>query len=746
MKWIKKILLLLLLLCAALGLIALGYYFAVTKDATLSPEKLQLSENNVLLFDENGAPLSDAFTGIKHQKIPYNSIPKKTALAFVDTEDKRFFSHNGFDFKRIVKSVYNNAKARSFRQGASTISQQLIKNTHLSQEKTLKRKLQEWKLTRQLEKNYSKEEILEKYLSVIYFGHNCFGLRSAANFYFGKSPEHLDLADSAILAGLVKSPNNYSPFKNPQSCLRRKEIVLNAMVQNGHISEQEKLDAMQKPLPSTPQKSEHFSNYSHFVFDELSMLAEKYDFTLGGKIEIFTYLEPSLQAFLETEAQTLSEMDKTLSVLDSTTRGFKACVSSVGSIKRSPASLIKPLLVYAPALEENLISPATPILDEKIDYSGYAPSNYDKAYHGYVSARECVAKSYNIPAVKILESLGVQAGSTYLERLGLPVEKDDVSLALALGGMKNGFYFNDVLSAYSVFPNDGLYAQSGFIKKINIDGEEIYRHAPQETRVFSEESAYLMTDMLKTAATSGTAKKLRSLPFDVAAKTGTVGTEKGNTDAYALSYTSKDVVGVWLGNANNHPMEHTGGGLPCNVLLQINEYLYQNYKKQNVSIPTFKKPSTIVSIALDKISYYDTHILAVAGKEFPSEYRFIELFKKSEIPTKTSDLFTNPSIIAPILKYSNGKVVITFHESTPTFYQYKIDRYDYVTHTTIYFGNALPKFIDENVSKDKRYVYTVTPIYRNITGKAVVLPTVNTEENAPDFERGEILDKSWWEY
>ena len=746
MKLIKKILLLILLFFAAFFLVALGYYFAVTKDVALSPEKLQLSENNVVIFDDDGAQLSDAYMGIKHQKIPYQSIPKKTALAFVDTEDKRFFSHDGFDFKRILKSVYNNAKARSFQQGASTISQQLIKNTHLSQKKTLKRKLQEWKLTKQLEKKYSKEEILEKYLSVIYFGHNCFGLRSAANFYFGKSPEDLDLADSAILAGLVKSPNNYSPFKNPQRCKKRKEVVLNAMLQNGHIREQEKLDAMQKPLPSAPQKSERSSQYSNFVFDELSTLAETYDFTLGGKIEISTYLEPKLQAFLETTAQTVTETDKAFSVLDSDTRGFKACVSSVGSIKRSPASLIKPLLVYAPALEENLISPATPVLDEKINYSGYAPSNYDKAYHGYVSARECVAKSYNIPAVKILESLGVKTGTDYLERLGLPIEKDDASLALALGGMKQGYYFNDVVSAYSVFSKNGLFAQGGFIKKIDIDGKEIYHRDAKKTRVFSEESAYLMTDMLKTAASSGTAKKLRSLPFDIAAKTGTVGTQKGNTDAYALSYTSKDVVGVWLGNANNEPIEYTGGGLPCNLLHEINEYLYHDYQTKHVSIPAFKKPEAVVPVVLDKISYYDTHILSIADKEAPSEYRFIELFKKSQIPTKTSDLFTNPSIIAPILKYSNGKVAITFHKNSPTFYQYKIDRYDYVTHTTVYFGNALSEFIDENVLENKRYLYTITPIYRDREGKAIALPTVSTKESAPDMERGEILDKSWWEY
>ena len=746
MKRIKKLFSAFLFLCAALLLLAIGFYYSVTREVELSAEKLLLPENNVVLYDNLGERLTTQLLGGKREKTSYDCIPKNTALAFVDTEDKRFFTHRGFDARRIVKAVYKNVKTRSFEQGASTISQQLIKNTHLSQEKTLSRKLQEWKLTKTLEKRYSKEEILEKYLSVIYFGHNCFGLRSAANFYFGKSPEELDLADSAILAGLVKSPNNYSPFKNPQNCLRRKESVLNAMIKNGDITENEKNAAMRKPLPLSPKKSETSSHYAHFVFDELSALAEIHGFTLGGKIEISTYLEPKLQNYLEDLAKNHRETDKTFTILDANTRGFKACVSSVGAIKRSPASLIKPLLVYAPALEKNLLSPATPILDEKINYAGYAPNNFDGKFHGYVSARECVAKSFNIPAVKVLDSLGAKVGAEYLEKLGLKIEQEDVSLALALGGMKEGFYFNDVVSAYSVFPNEGAYRKAGFIKEIRIDGEQVYRHEAENEQVFSKESAYLMTDMLKTTALSGTAKKLRSLPFEIAAKTGTAGTSQGNTDAYALSYTKNDVVGVWLGNANNTPIEYTGGGLPCNLLLEINQYLHQAYKENKLSIPPFPKPKDVAFVTLDKISYYDRHILSVADEKTPSEYRFIELFKKSEIPTKTSDLFTNPSIIPPNLQYTNGKVVISFHENCPKFYQYKIDKYDYVTHTTIYFGDALSEFIDENIEPNKRYLYTVTPVYDKTHGRVIELPAVNTNENEPEIERGEILDKKWWEY
>ena len=747
MKILRRILCISLLVLAAFCLSAVGFYFAVTKDARLYPEKLALSEQKIVLYDSQGEPVKGVAANLLKQTVAMEEIPQKTRYAFVDTEDKRFYSHNGFDVKRIARAAVNNLKSRSFKEGASTISQQLVKNTHLSQEKTLKRKLREWKLTRTLERRYSKDEILEKYLNVIYFGHNCFGLRSAAEFYFGKTPDELDLADSAILAGLVRSPNNYSPFKNPEGCLKRKATVLNLMQKNGHITEEEKLAALEKPLPTAPVVSSDNVGYAHFVFDELTAIAESYDLAVGGNIEIRTYLDRSLQNRLEELAESYDQTDITMTVLDNRTHGFKACLSTVGEIRRLPGSVLKPLLVYAPALEKDIVSPATPVLDEKVNYGGYSPDNYDGTYSGYVSVRESVAKSLNIPAVKILETLGVEHGAEYLGKMGLPVDKDDYSLALALGGMKNGFSLQKLVSAYSTFTNGGMFCDGGFISSVKIDGKEVYKRETVSTRVFSEETSYLMTDMLQTAAKTGTAKKLRSLPFNVAAKTGTVGTSKGNTDAYALSYNTEDCVGVWLGNADNAFIDCTGGGLPCNFVLHIYEYLYKTYQEQNRPVGNFPIPSGVVRVALDKPTYYDTHNLILADDLAPIDQRFSEWFKKQAAPTKKSDIFSNPTIISPVLQYSDGKVTITFDKTLPTFYQYKIDRYDYVTHNTVYLGEFIESFTDENVDGNKNYIYTVTPIYKEIEGTPVTLPTVTTKagEPPPTSDR-EILEKNWWEY
>ena len=735
MKLLKKLLLVTLLLILLLLASAFGYYTAVTKNLHLSPEKLALSGQTLVLYDGEGNKVKHTACLQGMQTVHTDDIPLHTRLAFVCVEDKRFYTHSGFDFKRIARALVNNAKAGTFKEGASTISQQLIKNTHLTQDKTVKRKLQEWKLTKQLERRYTKDEILEKYLNTIYFGHDCFGIRAAAEFYFGKEPKELTLADSAILAGLVKSPNNYSPFKNPERCQKRKQTVLSIMQKNGKITESDKLEASVDPLPIAKVNEKNNRGFLHFVFDELENIAEEKNIILGGNIEIYTALNPALQEEMFIITNEDIACDKTLLAVDGKTGNFTACISTVGNIRRLPGSLIKPLLVYAPAVEENLLSPATPILDEKVNYGGYQPENYDGSYHGFVSARDALAKSLNIPAVKTLQSLGINKGISYLEKLNLSVDSTDGSLALALGGMKNGFTLRELASAYTSLQNGGTMKLGGFITELKLNGRSVYKRKTVQKSVFSEETAYLTTDMLQTATKSGTAKKLRALPFQIAAKTGTTGTSKGNTDAYALSYTCKDLIAVWLGNADNSVIPYTGGGLPCNYLLRLNEFLYKN------KLPAdFVKPQGVTEIALDKTAYFDTHTMLLADDLSPVEYRLNELFKQSALPTKKSDFFSNPSISPPSLELENGRVCIRFDKGQPTCYEYTIERYDYATSATIYSGKYITEFYDDQLEKDKRYIYIVTPSFHGKKGIPIPLPEVSTKKQE------EILGKEWWEY
>lgn len=743
MKKFSGFLLITAALVSAVFLGATAGYAAITHDAVLDEKKLVLSDDKIEIFDKYDEAVHTSSPVVPHENFRLKTLPEQTKWAFIDTEDKDFYKHHGFAYKRMLKAAWENLKSRSFREGASTISQQLIKNTHLSQEKTIRRKLREFKLTKELEKRYSKDQILEKYLNTIYFGHSCFGLQSAARFYFGKEPADLSLSDSAILAGLVRSPNNYSPFRHPENCLSRKKTVLKAMRKQGHIDAGEEAEALKTPLPETPSISGFDRSYSDRVFDELESLAERYSFTIGGTLRIYTWLDPDTQSFLESLGE-MSETDKTYAVLDNATHGFKAYYSTAGAIRRLPGSLIKPLMVYGPAVEENIIAPATPVLDEKTDFGGYSPKNFGDTYNGYVSARECLARSLNVPAVKILNSVGVEKAARYMQKMGLEIPEEDYSLALALGGMKNGFSLGDLLAAYSVFPGGGEYQPAGFIREIVIDGFTAYKRVFRPTRVFSEETAYLVNDMMKTAVKTGTAKKLRFLPFDISAKTGTSGTEKGNTDAYAVSCTTADVVGVWLGNADNSLTDLTGGGLPANILLKINEYLYRDRPPEN-----FTRPDGIQTAELDRDEYYATHNMILADDSAPIQARLSELFKTSALPGVKSDKYTHPSISSPSLRYADGKVCIRLQEGAPDGYEYIVDRFDSVTHNTVYQGKYASCITDDNLERGKTYVYTVIPVYKGVRGKAVVLPTVTTDDRlqsvVPDTPP-DIVDKNWWDY
>lgn len=754
MKLLKKIFKILLLLALLTAFFLLGYYFSVTKGIDLEQERLTVNENTAQIFDANGNAVANASTLIAQEITPLEDIPKHTQFAFIDTEDRRFFTHGGFDLKRIAKALAINLKTLSFKEGASTISQQLIKNTHLSQQKTVKRKLQEFKLTYQLERNYSKEEILEKYLNTIYFGHSCFGITSAARFYFDKEPNELTVSESAILAGLVKSPNNYSPFKHPDRCKNRRDTVLNGMYAMKHLSQEEVDSAKIEPLPTEPASQSNNKCYFSAVFDELERLAEVHGFSVGGEICIHTYLNPSLQEFLEKQTKNL-DCDCVFSVLDNGERGFAAYYKTAKINVRSPASIIKPLAVYAPAMQENLLSPATLLLDEKISFSGYEPKNFDGKYHGYVSVREAISKSLNIPAVKTLNALSVDKAASYLEKMHLSITEEDKSLALALGGMKNGFSLNEIVGAYSTFASNGNYAEPSFIKSISIDDRLVYSRENTEEKVFSEATSYLITDILRTTAKNGTAKKLRTLDFDIAAKTGTNGIDGKILDAYALSYTPKNVVGVWLGNASNAPIEYTGGGKPCDLLYEINRFLSNQLNANGTPLPTFQQPDTVKAVWLDKVEYENTKKLSLADEKSPAEYRFQEIFATNNIPSQTATHFSHPSIPTPSIEAIDGSITITFDINTPDFYTILVKKHyyathnSYVTHSTLYDGVVKNKIFDK-IERGKTYIYSVTPYFKETQGETVFLPAVshssgNDSPILPDIPP-DIVKKDWWTY
>lgn len=704
-------------------------FLILTRDCKIDENKLIGSEQNVLFLDKYGEKLDTISMEEKKTYTPLSSLSPETKQAFLSIEDKRFYSHKGINLKRMGKAFLENVKTKRFSQGASTISQQLIKNTHLSGEKTLKRKLKEIRLTFLLEQSHSKDEILELYLNTIYFGHSMYGIGNASRYYFDKNPDELTIAESAMLAGLLRSPNHYSPFQNPEKCLKRRNLVLAEMEKDGVMSDIIK-KAKEEKLPKTPNVREE-NSYLDLAMDELDKLMEQEEIH-GENLVVTTGYDPKIQALLPSKAET----DQVLCVADNQEKTISAFHTSCGMIKRLPGSLIKPLLVYAPAIEEDLIVPQTPLLDEKQNFGDYSPSNFNDVYRGYISAKEALALSANLPAVKLLNELGVERAKSYLDKMELPTEEN--GLCLALGGMREGYTLKKLVDAYSVFTHEGNFTPYSTIVKIESNSRKIYEKIASEKKVFSKETTDLTNLMLNYTTKEGTGKKLSSLPFYVYAKTGTVGTEKGNTDAYSIAFTSEHTIGIWLGNADYSHIQETGGSLPTTKVKEILESIYEEHTPTEI-----KQTGQITQFELDKRAYEEEHKLVLADPLSPVTERIWSYFKKGKEPKILSHYYTNPTIPTPKIKYESDKIIIDLPERK--YYTYKVERSSIHSHTLLYNDIQSQKIIDFDIMPDTTYLYTITPICFGQEGTPIILPKIHTgikkEEDQTDPP---IAQKEWW--
>ncbi len=728
MKLIVKIFTFLLAGITVAILALLVWFYIATKDSALSDEKLTLSSSTMSVYGADGALLCELSSQKNREIVPLEEMPAHLPNAFVAVEDKRFYTHGGLEYGRMIKAACKNLLALSFREGASTISQQLVKNTHLSGEKTLNRKLKEIKLTKRLEKRYSKKQIIELYLNSIYFGHSAFGLSQATRYYFGKSASELSPAESATLAALVKSPNRYSPFQDTERCVSRRNFVLSKMLEQGFLSQAEYDAAIKAPLPTTPFE-ENDSAYFSLVYADLGKIFPDASAQELRGLKIYTAYEPKLQTALQ---EISAESDYCFLVRDNQTHAIKAISSTCGTPLRLPASTIKPLLVYAPAVEEGELSPATPVLDEEVNYNGYRPSNYGGGYGGYMSARYALSHSVNVPAVKILNELGCERAVKYLDQMNLTVPKEDYSLALALGGMKRGFTLPALADGYATLANGGEYTPSHVIERIQTQtGKTVYEAKNETRRVFAPSTAALVNDMLRTAVLEGTAKKLRPLQYEVCAKTGTGANAGENLDAYTLAYTTEDTVAVWLGNADNSPVRATGGGAPADCALKIFRALYA--EKPPAPFPA---EESVQSVALDKLEYERDHRLVLADTLSPPANTFHELFAVAHTPTAQSTRFSCPTIEKPRIFVRNGAVIIELCHAE--YYEYLIKRTHKGQSTVVYQGKYQKTITDNSVTAGEKYEYCVQPVYRERVGEAVALPSVLVPKRAENAD-------CWWD-
>jgi len=542
-----------------------------------------------IIYDIHGNEIANVHADQNRKPVKLAQVPKDLQNAFVAVEDNRFYEHGGIDPRGIVRALYANIRGRTVSEGGSTITQQLAKNAYLTQDRTLKRKIQEVFLALQLERQYTKDEILEMYLNQIYFGQGAYGVQAAAQTYFGKNVEDLSLNECAMLAGIPKSPNYYSPLNNLQAAQERKATVLDQMEKYGYINSSTAAKTKKEKLNLVkPAKKEDTTPASYFVDYVTQTMIDKYgaDAVYKEGMQIYTTLDMDMQKAAEAAMKNLPNSRKdgngieqpqgALVAIDPQTGYVKAMVGGRGTDQfnratmavRQPGSAFKPF-VFAAALE-NKFTPDTVIDDSPLkDSNGWNPQNFDRSFHGKVTLREVAQHSLNVPTIKIAKQLGIDKPIFYAQEMGISTfvldgPQNDKNLSTAIGGLTKGVTPLEITSAYGTFANKGLHVDPVVVVKVvDRNGKVLEQAAPKTKQVISESSAADLTSMLETVVEKGTGARARLADRPAAGKTGTTDDYR---NAWFIGYTPDLVAGVWIGCDDNASLGNmTGGTLPASI-------------------------------------------------------------------------------------------------------------------------------------------------------------------------------------
>ncbi len=510
--------------------------------------------------------------------LPLEEIPQTLRQAVIAIEDERFYSHPGVDVRGTVRAVWRNLLAREIVEGGSTITQQLARSLFLTRRRALSRKLAEMVLAVEIERRLTKDEILERYLNEVYFGHGAYGVQMAARIYFGKPARDLTLAESAFLAGLIRAPSAYDPFQDPAPARQRQALVLKRMAALGYITRPQAAAAAAEPVRLQPEGNVGLVGVRapYFVSYILPSLLERYgeETVYTGGLRVYTTLDPALQAEAEravrrgieaAQAEQLNVTQGALVALDPQTGHILAMIGGYDfaqsqfnrawQARRQPGSAFKPF-VYLAALMQGM-PPTTVIVDEPIEYDTpqgiWKPKNYTEEFAGPVRMRQALERSINIPAIRTLEQVGPVRVARLAQKMGIrsPLRPD---LSLALGSSEVTPL--ELTSAYGVLAALGVRAEPLAILRVeDRTGRVLEEHAPRRELVIPPEYAYVMTDMLKGVITRGTGRGA-ALGRPLAGKTGTTDDYR---NAWFIGYTPYLVTAVWVGNDDNSPMVRVVG-------------------------------------------------------------------------------------------------------------------------------------------------------------------------------------------
>ncbi len=628
----------------------------------LSVEKITNISQTLTIYNKDNEICATLNSGENRCSVSLDQIPKHTINALIATEDIRFYKHRGIDIKRIFGAIFADIKAGGYKEGASTLTQQLIKNSHLTNEKTIMRKFNEIILALQLERKYEKNEILEMYLNLVYFGRGAYGIQAASKAYFGVDAKDLTCSQSAMLIGVLKAPGKYAPHINMEKAVSRRNTVLKQMNKYGYITDEEYNSFSSETIEVIePQKNADYGYYTDYVLEQgAKILGIEVGDLLGSGYKIYTTLDSFLQEELQNAYDDENNFpDKNVQsaavIIDNKTGGISAMVGgrehngmrlyNRATAFRQPGSCIKPVLVYAPAFEKGIITPATILEDYRKDFNGYIPTNYKNVYHGKVTVRNALSSSLNVPAVELLNVTGIEFSKEFAKNAGIEFDESDKNLAIALGGMKYGTSVLKLAGAYRCFAMDGIYTEPFCIEKImDSDSNVIYQHKSEYKQVFKKSTAYLITDILCDVSKQSS-NSLNKINVPIACKTGTVAYVEGNSDALSTAYIKSHTVSVWMGydktDSTNHLADEvTGSTFPSKIAGDLFEQIIKKYGYQE-----FIKPSTVILKEIDEYTLKKDNKIYLATEYTPKNKILKEYFDVDNIPNITSEYWDKPQMI-----------------------------------------------------------------------------------------------------
>ncbi|KGP90060.1 penicillin-binding protein [Pontibacillus chungwhensis BH030062] len=565
--WVKRWRWLIIVVASMVVLAFAGYFTLLIGGKRIVDERLLVLDEASVIETRNGDELTKLYKE-NRTVVPIGDIPDHVENAFIAIEDGRFYEHAGVDVIATARALYRDLIAMEKVEGGSTITQQLSKNLFLTHDKTWTRKIKEVMASLYLERNVPKKKILEYYLNTIYFGNGLYGIESASQYFFNKPVSDISLTEGALLAALPKGPNYYDPIDHPERAKGRRDIVISRMLAEGFVTSEEAVQLQRKNLGinhGSPEEKPWLNSYLDYVVTEAK---EEYglseDELYQGGYRIVVSVDEDIQRISHEVMQidqyfpgSVEGVQGTFLLMDEETGEILAAQggrnNERGDLnrlleKRQPGSVMKPLAVYGPALDLEQYTPYSLLVDQKLSYGDYTPTNYDYKYDDYISIYKSLMLSKNASAVWLLNEIGIDYSKNYLEKLGMDLE--DNGLSIALGGLKKGVTPVDLVRSYRTFIHDGEMIEPHSIVEIyDKDGELVHKYEPKPKQIFNPQTAWSITRMLESVVTEGTG---RSGAYEkaLAGKTGSTQhpyVDKKTKDAWFVGFTPEYVGSVWMG-------------------------------------------------------------------------------------------------------------------------------------------------------------------------------------------------------